>query len=123
MQLFQKLGAELAIRKKILFLQSDFAFFVFSNSKALFKQKQIQQFLDEELQEKLNQNQGLVLTQEIIGTRFVRNPYVAEFAKRRAKGKCQLCKQDAPFKTKTVFLSLRYIISLGSQKEEKTPLI
>ena len=28
---------------------------------------------------------------------YVRNPYVAEYAKRRAKGICQLCGQPAPF--------------------------
>ena len=29
---------------------------------------------------------------------YARNPYVAEYAKRRARGKCELCKQSAPFK-------------------------
>ena len=29
---------------------------------------------------------------------YARNPHVAEFAKRRARGKCELCKRPAPFK-------------------------
>lgn len=28
---------------------------------------------------------------------YSRNPYVAEYAKRRARGKCELCKRSAPF--------------------------
>ncbi len=32
-----------------------------------------------------------------ITTSFARNPYVSEYAKRRAKGKCNLCKVTAPF--------------------------
>lgn len=31
---------------------------------------------------------------------YVRNPYVAEYAKRRANGICQLCKEPAPFNDK-----------------------
>lgn len=34
------------------------------------------------------------------GTSLERNPYVAEVAKRRAKGICQLCETPAPFKSK-----------------------
>ncbi|MPN23951.1 hypothetical protein SDC9_171344 [bioreactor metagenome] len=30
---------------------------------------------------------------------FIRDPYISEYAKRRANGKCQLCNSSAPFKT------------------------
>ncbi|OXM85810.1 HNH endonuclease [Paenibacillus rigui] len=33
-------------------------------------------------------------------TTYDRDPYVTEYAKRRANGKCQLCEQPAPFKNK-----------------------
>ncbi len=31
---------------------------------------------------------------------YLRDPNVAEYAKRRAEGKCQLCEQKAPFMTR-----------------------
>ncbi|MCW3989821.1 MAG: HNH endonuclease [Candidatus Bathyarchaeota archaeon] len=33
----------------------------------------------------------------VLSNQYVRDPVVSELAKRRANGKCQLCKQDAPF--------------------------
>ena len=44
-----------------------------------------------------------------------RDAYVAEFARRRANGHCQLCSQPAPFQNKTSepYLELHHIRSLG----------
>lgn len=46
---------------------------------------------------------------------FERNPYVNEFAKRRAKGKCQLCDNLAPFQNKSgiPYLEAHHIIWLS----------
>ena len=58
---------------------------------------------------------------QIAGTRptttvtYERNPYVAEYAKRRAKGKCQLCEQSAPFmdKERKPYLESHHILWLS----------
>lgn len=43
-----------------------------------------------------------------------RDPYVAEYAKRRANGRCQLCRQPAPFKVKNEpYLECHHIIWLS----------
>ncbi|MCK8816747.1 HNH endonuclease [Natroniella sulfidigena] len=39
-------------------------------------------------------------TREVTSSSYVRDPYVSEYAKRRAKGYCQLCEKEAPFKNK-----------------------
>ena len=36
-------------------------------------------------------------TRQVNTTKYVRDPYVAEFAKHRANGVCQLCEEKAPF--------------------------
>lgn len=37
---------------------------------------------------------------EVTSTTYVRDPYIAEYAKRRANGTCELCGKPAPFKDK-----------------------
>lgn len=39
-------------------------------------------------------------TRNTVTKTYVRNPYVAEYAKRKANGICQLCERPAPFKNK-----------------------
>ena len=48
-------------------------------------------------------------------TIYDRNIYIAEFAKRRAKGKCQLCVKAAPFKNKSgqPYLETHHIVWLS----------
>ncbi|SDB13345.1 HNH endonuclease [Eubacterium oxidoreducens] len=48
--------------------------------------------------------------------RFERSAYIAEYAKRRANGICQLCKEPAPFKKPdgTPFLETHHIIELAN---------
>lgn len=48
-------------------------------------------------------------------TTYDRSPYIAELAKRRAKGKCQLCLKNAPFKNKSgkPYLESHHIIWLS----------
>jgi 5-methylcytosine-specific restriction protein A len=43
---------------------------------------------------KINPKAGFINTSI---KQFIRNPFVSEYAKRLAKGKCMLCHQDAPF--------------------------
>jgi len=52
----------------------------------------------------------------MIASRFKRNPYIVEYAKRIANGICQDCKQPAPFInkiTKEPFLEIHHIIPLA----------
>ena len=57
----------------------------------------------------------------ILTTAYERNLYVSEYAKRRANGKCELCKETAPFKNKIgrPYLETHHIIWL-SQKGDDT---
>lgn len=56
----------------------------------------------------------------ILTSVFERNPYIAEYSKRRANGKCELCKQNAPFKDKIgrPYLENHHIIWLSRQGED-----
>ena len=53
---------------------------------------------------------------------YVRDPYVAEYAKERAKGICQLCGQPAPFKDKDgkPYLESHHIVWLAEGGEDST---
>lgn len=57
--------------------------------------------------------------QKVTSDRYIRNEDIAEFVKREAKGKCQLCKQTAPFidKNNTPYLESHHIewLSKGGQ--------
>lgn len=50
-------------------------------------------------------------TRKVVNSEIVRNPYVAEYAKRRANGICQLCGNPAPFKDRkgTPYLESHHI--------------
>ena len=56
-----------------------------------------------------------VASRKVTSSLHVRDPYVAEYAKRRAKGVCQLCKQPAPFKDKNgkPYLESHHIVWLA----------
>lgn len=55
------------------------------------------------------------INRSVSSTTYERNVYVAELAKRRANGICQLCKQPAPFKNKSgePFLENHHIVWLS----------
>lgn len=64
------------------------------------KEKEAKKLDDKKLKElakKASRNSG---TRTTISTTYDRNAYVSEYAKRRAKGICQLCNQPAPFENK-----------------------
>ncbi|MBA1447033.1 MAG: HNH endonuclease, partial [Gammaproteobacteria bacterium] len=58
---------------------------------------------DKELEEKALNSQSKRKPKKSKGTTTIyeRNKYIAELAKRKAKGKCQLCIKKAPFKNKS----------------------
>lgn len=55
-------------------------------------------------------------TRKITTTQVVRDPFIAEYAKRRAKGICQLCGQEAPFQDKdgNPYLESHHIVWLAN---------
>jgi len=57
---------------------------------------------------------------EVKSMQYQRNEYVAEEARRRANGVCQLCEQPAPFTNKSgiPFLEVHHIIWLAEQGED-----
>lgn len=65
------------------------------------KAKQARKLSDEEVARRARQTQrDEVGVQSATVTQHKRNPYVAEEAKRRAKGVCELCEEPAPFEDK-----------------------
>lgn len=65
------------------------------------KEKKIKKLSDQELAQKAAQLQSFKPSiRSTISQTYERNPYVTEYAKRRANGICELCEQEAPFKTK-----------------------
>lgn len=65
------------------------------------KEKRIKKLPDQELEKKAIQLQTFKPSmRRTISQTYERNPYVTEYAKRRADGICELCEQEAPFKTK-----------------------
>ena len=82
---------------------------------AALKDKKATKLSDQVLEERAQSNSGLPGNREISIIQYDRNPWVSEFAKRRAKGKCQLCGQPAPFECKdgTPYLETHHIIWLS----------
>lgn len=70
---------------------------------------------DEELLEKAKEKRGSKNKTTKNTKVHARNPFVAEFAKRRAKGKCQLCSEFAPFENKIgrPYLEVHHVIWLS----------
>ena len=79
---------------------------------------------DKELEEKALNSQSKKKPKKSKGTTTVydRNPYIAELAKRKAKGKCQLCDNKAPFKNKSgqPYLETHHIIWLSKGGKDTT---
>jgi len=60
----------------------------------------VKRLSDEELEERAKESIEIPGERQVTAKQYERNPYVSELAKRRAKGICQLCKREAPFKNK-----------------------
>ena len=71
---------------------------------------------EEELKQKAKEHSGKKSSyRSVASTTYVRDPYIAEYAKNRAKGICQLCGQKAPFNDKdgNPYLESHHIIWLS----------
>jgi 5-methylcytosine-specific restriction protein A len=75
---------------------------------------------DEELEERVRFAKKQAGRREVSSTTYERNADVAELAKRRANGICQLCEKPAPFKTKNgePFLESHHIVWLSKGGED-----
>lgn len=92
----------------------------FFNSIEEEKERYAQKISNEELSTSVkisNRNPG---TRPVATNRYERNPYVCEYAKRRANGICQLCETPAPFKDKNnnPYLESHHIVWLSKGGED-----
>ena len=85
-----------------------------------YREKQISKLSDDELKKRANLAPKKSSSREINSKQYIRNDYVAEQAKRRANGICELCKQPAPFlnKNKQPYLEVHHIIWLSKGGED-----
>jgi len=85
------------------------------------REKTARKLSDGELANKIPKYLRKPSIQQVVSKRHVRNEYVAEFAKRRANGKCQLCGQDAPFydRNKQPYLEVHHIQWLSKGGEDR----
>ncbi len=68
----------------------------FENDREI-RERAVRKLSDKELHERISRPTHKKTPYEVFSNRIMRNEYVSEFVKRRAKGKCQLCGNDAPF--------------------------
>ena len=79
------------------------------------KIRQAKKLSDKELRRRAETSLPKPGNRSVISKQYERNPWVSEYAKRRAGGKCQLCKNDAPFSNTKgePFLETHHIIWLS----------
>lgn len=80
------------------------------------KQKKAKRLSDLEVKKKAQQTgMNKVGSRNSVINTYERNPYVTEYAKRRANGKCELCEEPAPFSNKNgePYLETHHIIWLS----------
>lgn len=80
------------------------------------KEQKAKGMSEEELKQKAKEHSGKKSSyRSVASTTYVRDPYIAEYAKNRAKGICQLCGQKAPFNDKdgNPYLESHHIIWLS----------
>lgn len=78
-------------------------------------EKEARQLSTDELKKRAEVNTNKAHSVEVTQTRYVRNPFVVEYVRRRADGKCELCGSDAPFlrKDKQPFLEGHHVVWLS----------
>ncbi len=85
------------------------------------QQKKASELSDEKIKLRAIQNQSHnTSSRKAISTSYNRDPYVAEYTKRRAKGICQLCGEPAPFtdKNNRPYLEIHHIDWLANGGED-----
>lgn len=63
------------------------------------KERQAAKLSDNELHQRAKNAPAKTGSRPAVTTQYGRSPYVAEYAKRRANGICELCQEPAPFQT------------------------
>ncbi|MCK5630643.1 MAG: HNH endonuclease [Nanoarchaeota archaeon] len=83
-------------------------------------QRIIRKYSSEELRKRIDAQQKKSGTRKTFSSQYVRSPYIVELAKRNAKGICQLCANQAPFKDKNdePFLETHHIEWLSQGGED-----
>jgi 5-methylcytosine-specific restriction enzyme A len=61
------------------------------------REKQSKKLTENELLKRIELTVSKPIKQKTTSDRFMRSEYISEYVKRKANGKCQLCKQNAPF--------------------------
>jgi 5-methylcytosine-specific restriction protein A len=86
------------------------------------KAQQAKRLSDEELRLRAEHAPSEPGRQHVEATRFTRDPHVAELAKRRAGGYCQLCGRSAPFNDKygAPYLETHHIVWLSRGGRDST---
>ena len=84
------------------------------------KENYVKQLSDKELIERAKDSISIPGERLVTARQYERNPYISELAKRRAKGVCQLCKKEAPFKNKNgeSYLETHHIKPLSKAGED-----
>lgn len=78
-------------------------------------ERQARRLSDEEIRSRAAKARSKPGQKRVLGIRYERDPYVAEHAKRRAKGVCELCGKKAPFEGKDgdPYLETHHIVWLS----------
>ena len=84
------------------------------------KEKEARRLSADELKERANYAKRQVGKRKVSSSTYERNAYVAELAKRRANGICQLCDEPAPFQDKNgaPYLESHHIVWLSKSGED-----
>lgn len=85
------------------------------------KDKQIRRLSDEQVADQARRTSRKEVGQRSVrATQYQRSPWVAEHAKRRAKGRCELCEGPAPFARKdgSAYLETHHIVWLARDGED-----
>jgi len=75
------------------------------------QEKKVRHISNEELLEKIKSVPQYAGQRQVSSSIYERNPLIAEYARRRANGICELCEKDAPFRKKdnTPYLEIHHI--------------
>ncbi|MDE5976921.1 MAG: HNH endonuclease [Turicibacter sp.] len=84
------------------------------------KNKQIRELGTEQLKKIARHEPKVISNHNVITQHYNRSPYIVEYAKRRAKGICELCEKAAPFNIKdgSPFLETHHIKWLSKGGED-----
>jgi 5-methylcytosine-specific restriction enzyme A len=84
------------------------------------KERKAKSLSDSQLKLRANSAMSKAGNRQVISKQYDRNPWISEYAKRRATGICQLCDQAAPFKDKAEypFLETHHIVWLSMGGED-----